>query len=170
MLIEKVVNCIALLKSKKKTVAFAEGASNGSIFEAFSSFANADAVSIGGMVAAQDHMKDYFFGIEKEILNHYGSESAEVAQLMAHNLSDYLDATIYISITGAPLPNPIFKKENQKDANPIYLHLIFPDAQVSEQLAFSCTDNSMIDQTLARVCELIKNKLHFKKTDALEVA
>lgn len=153
MMVKKIVKGIAVLKSKKQKVAFVEGASNGAISEAFLSYANADGVILGNMVAFKDHMKGYFFEIDTETLQRYGSESAEVAQLMGQRLSDYFDADIYGSITG----NPTVDAESASAA--IYIHIVFADEQIAEKIAFTCVETSVIEQTLARVCQHIKNKL-----------
>ena len=165
MLLEKIIKCIEILKSKKQTIAFVEGASNGTICDAFTSFASADSVLLGGMVAFKDHMKTYFFGIEKETLERYGSESAHVAALMAQNLSEYLDADIRISITGVTDVN-----QNQEEPNPIFIHIQLADTQISEELLIDCHKTSIIDQTLARICQHIKHKLAPERVNEFEMA
>lgn len=165
MLLEKIVRCIEILKSKNKTVAFAEGASNGAICDAFSSFASADSVLLGGIVAFKDHMKTYFFGIEYGTLQRHGSESAHVAALMAQNLPEYFDADICISITGA-----IEVNRNHEELNPICIHIQFADTQIYEELLVDCDKTSIIDQTLARICQHIKHKLSPQRVNELEMA
>ena len=165
MLLEKIVRCTEILKSKKQTVAFVEGASNGTICDAFASFASAESVLLGGMVAFKDHMKTYFFGIEEATLERYGSESAYVASLMAQNLPDYLDADICISITGATDVN-----QNDEQLNPIFIHIQFSDAQITEEFIVDCNEKSIIEQTLARICKHIKHKLSRERVNEFEMA
>lgn len=164
MMINKIVKGIELLKAKKQKVAFVEGASNGSISEAFLSYASAEGVVLGNMVALKDHMKGYFFQIDTETLQRYGSESAEVAKRMAKGLSEYFDADIYVSITGNPTDNA------DKETPATYIHIVFPDDQIAEKVAFTCAETSEIDQTLARVCQHIKNKLIPQNECEFEIA
>ena len=165
MFLDKIINCVAFLKSNKSTVAFAEGASNGILSAAFSSFACADSVLVGSVIAAKNHMKEYFFNIDKNIIEQYGSESPEIAALMAQNLPGYLDAKICVSVTGIISDSLV-----RETTNPIFIHIHFPDSEISEQFDIKCPNTSVVDQILSRICELIKSNFGSGSACPLEVA
>ncbi|CAM4049654.1 CinA family protein [Flavobacterium antarcticum] len=165
MFLDKIFNCIAFLKLNKITVAFAEGATNGLLSEAFSSFACADSVFIGSVVAAKNHMKEYFFNIDSNIIERCGSESSEIASLMAQNLRSYLDAKICVSVTGIISDSIV-----QEPTSPIFIHILFPDSQFSEQVNLTCNGTPIVDQILSRICELIITKFGGGCDWPLEVA
>ena len=95
----KVIECIDKLQERNLTIAFAEGASSGSVCSQFSEAHKNTVPLLGGIVACKDHMKDYFFGINAAIIEKYGAESEEVAHLMAVHLKEYYEADILVSVT-----------------------------------------------------------------------
>ena len=169
MFLEKIINCIDILKSEKCTIAFAEGASNGRFFNAFSSFAFSESILLGHVIAIDDHMKEYYFGVNKKILHRFGSESAEVARIMAQKLKNYIDATIYISVTGASAADDLLRNENYTQSAPIFIHIQFADSEICEEVYCNCSKTSVVEQVLARICELITEKLSFDGQQPLKV-
>jgi nicotinamide-nucleotide amidase len=153
----KLNECVEVLKSKKWTIAFAEGASEGKICYEFAELPAADSILLGGMVAMKDHMKDYFFGIKPELLQKYGSESPEVAKLMADHLCKYLKADISVSVTvnecsEVTTPNPhAFQVVN--------IHIIFPHSYLTEKYELQGTKQQVAEQTVVIISNLITNEL-----------
>lgn len=168
MLLKKIISCVEMLKSKKYTIALAEGVSNGSVYKAFASFKPSHYCLTGGMFASNDHMKKYFFGIEKEKLNYYGSESAEVAEIMAHCLPTYFNADLYIAVTGGIDFDP--ENSNSHSENPINLHLYFPKAAISKKIIVSENNIFKMEQAIIAICDSIISQLKTKNFRALEMA
>lgn len=153
---EKLNKCVEMLNAKKWTVAFAEGGSEGRVCYEFSELPAADTILVGGMVAMKDHMKDYFFGIKTEVLEKYGSESPEVAKLMADSLCKYLKADITISVT---VNNPIKKMDLYKSAvQSVFICLLFPDETISKDYEFIGTKEQVAQQTVNTIAQLIIDK------------
>lgn len=157
MVSETLLKCLSLLKEKKLTIAFAEGASGGKICYNFSAVSTSEKIILGKIVALKDHMKEYFFGINSEILQKFGSESAEVARQMAHGLCDYLNADIRVSVTGdfhetAP---------NDTERQSIFIHIIFPDSDsdVSRKLELKGSSAEMAEQVVTAISEIIVEHL-----------
>jgi nicotinamide-nucleotide amidase len=153
----KLNKCVEVLKSKKWTIAFAEGASEGKVCYEFAELPAADSILLGGMVAMKDHMKDYFFGIKPEVLDKYGSESPEVAQLMAHHLCKYLKADVSISVTIANQCNN--QVDDQTALHSVFIHLLFPDETLSKQYDFTGTKAQVAEQTVDTIAQLIIDKV-----------
>lgn len=153
----KLKECVAVLNDKKWTIAFAEGASEGKVCYEFSELPNADSCLLGGMVAMKDHMKDYFFGIKPEVLDKYGSESPEVAKLMAHHLCKYLKADISISVT---VDTPNENSALNLDAfQVVYIHIIFPHSHLTQKQELQGTTEQVAEQTVVIISDLITNEL-----------
>jgi nicotinamide-nucleotide amidase len=157
MNLSKQMECISILSEKKWTVAFAESASGGKICHKFASLPFAEKILLGSIVALQDHMKEYFFGITLDVLRQFGRESAEVAQRMAATLGHYQKANICISVTGACDAEVSCKSINT--ILPIYIHIIFPDGEVSKKFEFTGSRCDLAEQTLAVIAEMIINQI-----------
>lgn len=155
MVSDSLLKCISLLKEKKLTIAFAEGASGGKICYNFSAVSTSEKVVLGKIVALKDHMKEYFFGINTTILEKFGSESAEVAQQMAQGLCDYLDADIRISVTGDFDGATLVNNKQQS----IFIHIIFPDGNVSKNLQLNGNASEMAEQAVVAISEIIVDHL-----------
>jgi len=157
MNLSKQMECISVLSEKKWTVAFAESASGGKIGYKFASLPSAEKILLGNIVALQDHMKEYFFGITLDVLKQFGRESAEVARRMAATLGHYLKANICISVTGACDAEEACKNNNT--ILPIYIHIIFPDGEVSKKFEFTGSRCDVAEQTVAVIAEMIINQI-----------
>ncbi len=153
----KLNKCVEVLKSKKWTIAFAEGASGGKVCYEFAELPAADSILLGGMVAMKDHMKDYFFGIKPEVLQKYGSESPEVAQLMAYNLCQYLNADISVSVTSQTKSST--ENPTQPSLQRVSIFIVFPDSQFSDEYEFQGNKVEVAQQTVDTIAELITNKV-----------
>lgn len=158
MVTETLLKCISLLKERDLTIAFAEGGSAGKICHNFLAASTSEKVILGKIVALKDHMKEYFFGINGEILSKFGSESAEVARRMAQGLCDYLDADIRVSVTG-----DFEEATSDADAQQsIFIHLIFPDCDVSEKLLLQGNTKNTAEQAVTAIASIIVGHLEDK--------
>ena len=153
----KLNKCLEVLNAKKWTIAFAEGGSEGKVCYEFAELPSADEILLGGMVAMKDHMKDYFFGIKPDVLDKYGSESPEVAKLMADHLCKYLKADISVSVTMDTQFN------NQVGAETflhlVNIHLLFPDETLSKKYEFTGTKEQVAQKTVDTIAQLIIEKV-----------
>ncbi|WP_051224321.1 CinA family protein [Flavobacterium tegetincola] len=146
----KVIECIDKLQERNLTIAFAEGASSGSVCSKFSEAHKNTVPLLGGIVACKDHMKDYFFGINAAIIEKYGAESEEVAHLMAVHLKEYYEADILVSVTHCDV-----EKENRaKNAN-TYIHIMFEGKQHKSQYNYSGTEEEIANQISNQIATLV---------------
>lgn len=153
----KLNKCVEVLKSKKWTIAFVEGASEGKICYEFAELPAADSILLGGMVAMKDHMKDYFFGIKPELIQKYGSESPEVAKLMADHLCKYLKADISVSVTVNEFSE--VTTSNPHAFQVVNIHIIFPHSDLTEKYELQGTKQQVAEQTVVIISDLITNEL-----------
>lgn len=152
MTTKKINECIERLKDKKWTIAFAEGATNGKICKEFACYPDAAVILVGGMVAVQDHMKDYFFGIQQDSITQFGSESAEVSKMMAHHLGQYLQSDIAISLT---MPSRSNKTYNLKHNAKVFIHFLFPNLEFYDSLELIGTEAQVTQKVAAKIAEVI---------------
>ena len=150
MVPSKVVECIDMLQARKLTIAFAEGASSGTVCSLFSEAHKNTIPLLGGIVACKDHMKDYFFGINAAVIEKYGAESEEVAHLMAVHLKEYYEADILVSITHCDEE----KKSKAKDAN-TYIHIMFEGNQQKSQYNFTGNEEEIANQISTQIATLV---------------
>lgn len=154
----KLHECVELLTAKRWTVAFAEGGSEGKVCYEFSELPDADTILVGGMVAMKDHMKEYFFGIQSEVLKKYGSESPEVAKLMADNLCKYLKSDISVSIT---IASPIYQELTCETAlQSVFVHILFPHKTVSKEYEFAGNKARIAQKTVDAIAQLIIDEIN----------
>lgn len=109
------------------------------------------------MVAMKDHMKDYFFGIKPELLQKYGSESPEVAKLMADHLCKYLKADISVSVTMDTQFNNKVGAETALQS--VFIHLLFPGETLSKKYEFAGTKKQVAQQTVDTIAQIIIDKV-----------
>ena len=150
----KIVECVDALRAKKMTIAFAEGAPSGKICSRFSQAHKFTKPLLGGIVACKDHMKEYFFGINAEVIKKYGSESPEVAELMAVHLRDYLKADICVSVTSSN------ESKDSKQIAKTFIHMVFKDDHVKSQYEFAGTEEEVANQISNQVADLVLERLN----------
>lgn len=101
---------IERLKEKNLTLAAAESLTGGKFTDKFISASGASAVCYGGVVCYDKQVKQHVLNISDQLLNNYGTVSAECAREMAKNVAHLLNTDIGISFTGVAGPDTI---ENQ---------------------------------------------------------
>lgn len=154
---DKLNKCIAALNAKQFTIAFVEGGSAGKVCYYFSELPQADPILLGGIVADKDHMKEYFFDIKPEVLERFGSESNEIAQLMAYNLCQYLKADICVSVTMQDNnQDPVSETPSSKI---VHIHIVFPEGHLSKKQEMTGSKEEVSEQIVLIISELITHKL-----------
>lgn len=149
----RIVECVDALKAKKMTIAFAEGGPSGKICSQFAEAHKFTKPLLGGIVACKDHMKEYFFGINAEVIKKYGSESPEVAELMAVHLRDYLQADICVSVTSSN------ENKDGKQSAKTCIHMIFKEDHVKLQYEFIGSEQEIAQQISNQIAILVLERL-----------
>ena len=150
---EKVIACCEALINKNWTISFVESASAGKLSYEFSTVINSGQILIGGMVCYHTSMKEDLLLIPQGTIQKHTAESAIVTKLMAQNFHRYVMSDVCVALTG--LTTPGGSETRTKPVGTIFIHIIFPDKQISRQFTFKGKPESIVDQAIYAVSELI---------------
>ena len=96
---------VQLLKQSSQTVATAESCTGGHLANRITNVPGASAVFKAGWVTYSNTSKSNLLKIPREIIQHHGAVSSEVAQLMAEAAQRISGATFGLSTTGVAGPD-----------------------------------------------------------------
>ncbi|KRD08972.1 damage-inducible protein CinA [Flavobacterium sp. Root901] len=150
---DKVTACCKALIEKKLTITFVESASAGKMSYEFSTVFNSGKILIGGMVCYHSSMKEDLLHIPWGTIEKYSAESAEVTKLMAQNFYRYINSDICVALTGLTTPGGSERKG--KPVGTIFIHIVFPDKEIAKRYEFKGSAESIIDQAIDVVADLI---------------
>lgn len=150
---DKVIACCEALIKKKLTIKFAESASAGKLSYEFSTVFNSGKILIGGIVCYNIAMKEELLQVPIEIINKYTPESATVTKLMAENFHDMINSDICVALTG--LTTPGGSENSSKPVGTIFIHIIFPESEVSKRFEFNGDQESILNQAIDGVARII---------------
>lgn len=150
---DKVTACCKALIEKKLTITFVESASAGKMSYEFSTVFNSGKILIGGMVCYHSSMKEDLLHIPWGTIEKYSAESAEVTKLMAQNFYRYINSDICVALTG--LTTPGGSEREGKPVGTIFIHIVFPDKEIAKRYEFKGSAESIIDQAIDVVADLI---------------
>ncbi|PBJ08248.1 CinA family protein [Flavobacterium sp. ACN6] len=154
---EKVTACCQALITNNLTISFAESASAGKMCYEFSTVFNSGRILIGGMVCYHSSMKEDLLHIPWGTIEKYSAESAEVTQLMAQNFYRYINSDICVGLTG--LTTPGGSETEEKPVGTIFIHIIFSDKEIARRFEFDGNQESIINQAIDAVAELILEEI-----------
>jgi nicotinamide-nucleotide amidase len=98
---------LALLASKRKTLATAEGVTGGTIGQQLSGVPGASAWYRGGIIAYDNRTKVELLGVPGALLDDKGAVSAEVAEAMAAGCRTKLQTDLAVSAVGVAGPGDL---------------------------------------------------------------
>lgn len=154
---EKVTACCQTLIEKNLTIAFAESASAGKMCYEFSRVINSGRILIGGIVCYHTSMKEDLLHIPWGTIEQYSAESAEVTKLMTQNFYRYINSDICVGLTG--LTTLGGSESESKPVGTIFIHIIFGEKQIAKRFEFKGTPESIIDQAIDVVADLILREI-----------
>lgn len=154
---DKVTACCQALIEKNLTITFVESASAGKMSYEFSTVVNSGRILIGGMVCYHSSMKEDLLHIPWGTIEKYSAESAEVTKLMAQNFFRYINSDICIALTG--LTTPGGSENEEKPVGTIFVHIIFAAKETAKRFEFNGTPESIINQAIDAVAELILEEI-----------
>jgi len=154
---EKVTACCEALIDKNLTISFAESASAGKMSYEFSTVFNSGRILIGGMVCYHSSMKEDLLHIPWGTIEKFSAESAEVTALMAQNFYRYINSDICVGLTG--LPTPGGSETDEKPVGTIFIHIMFSDKEIARRFVFEGDQESIINQAIDAVAELILEEI-----------
>lgn len=154
---EKVIACCDVLIKRNLTITFVESASAGKLNYEFSTVFNSGKILIGGIVCYHTSMKEDLLSIPHGTIKKYSAESAVVTKLMAQNFYRYVQSDICVGLTG--LTTPGGSENKNKPVGTIFIHIIFPDKEIAKRFEFKVNPESIINQAIDAVAELILNEI-----------
>ncbi len=154
---DKVTLCCEALIEKNLTLSFAESASAGKMCYEFSTVFNSGKILMGGIICYHNSMKEDLLQIPWGTIEKYSPESAVVTKLMAQNFSRYVQSDICVGLTGLATPGGSESKD--KPVGTIFVHIIFPDKEIAERFEFKGNAESIINQAIEAVAEMILNEI-----------
>jgi nicotinamide-nucleotide amidase len=113
-----------LCRQRRLCLVTAESCTGGLVAARLTSVPGASDVFGGGVVAYANDVKGSLLGVPDALFARHGAVSAEVAEAMAWNAIDFLDATASIAVTGIAGPGG---GTAEKPVGLVYLHAVGPD-------------------------------------------
>lgn len=102
---------LEMLQAKGKTIAAAESLTGGLFANKLVGANGVSSVFQGAVVCYAQSVKENVLGVDKALLQAYGTVSEPCAEALAANVAQVLDADIGISFTGVAGPEPIEGKQ-----------------------------------------------------------
>ncbi len=96
---------VALLTTRRKTLAVAESVTGGEVGDLLTSVPGASACFLGGVMAYQNRAKVEFLGVPQRLIEEHGAVSAEVAEAMAVGCRTRWRTDLAVSTTGIAGPD-----------------------------------------------------------------
>jgi nicotinamide-nucleotide amidase len=147
---------IALLTSRKQTLALAESCTGGCIANRLTNVPGASAVFLAGLVTYSNAAKEKFLQVSPEVLKAHGAVSEPVARQMAEGARDAIGANYAISVTGIAGPSG---GTAAKPVGTVFLGLAGPFETIVER-NFNPFDRETFKQvTSQQALDLLRRKL-----------
>lgn len=124
---------VAALKSKGKTLAFAESCTGGLASARIVDVPGASAVFLGGVVSYANSVKENLLGVKSETLRSFGAVSPQTAEEMALGVRHLTGADLAVSITGIAGPA---SDDTKKPIGLVYLGVASGDGVRTVMLQF----------------------------------
>ncbi|WP_353182465.1 CinA family protein [Parapedobacter lycopersici] len=148
-----VARCARLLTDKELTVAFAESATGGRLCAEFTLAPNAGAFLKGSIVCYDACIKHTLLGVPMAVIERHTAESSEVTRLLALGLRNWIDADIYIAVTG--LTHPGGSESAAKPVGTMFIHLLDSRGEVSLRKTFEGSPETIVLQTVSEIANYL---------------
>jgi nicotinamide-nucleotide amidase len=159
---EKIAECSKLVAQKKFKIALAESATAGALAAQFALSPDSGKVLLGGIVCYDACTKEDLFGIDREMIEKYTAESAEVTKALADNLHKHFDCDIAVAITG--LTTAGGSETPEKPVGTIFIHILLPQNKYcAHREVFKGTAEQVVSQAIDRTGALITQLLSTKE-------
>jgi nicotinamide-nucleotide amidase len=150
---------LALLESRRQSLATAESLTGGLIGSRLTGVPGASAVYVGGAITYATRLKESLVGVDEQTLAHCGPVAAATAGEMAAGVALRCDADWGVSATGVAGP----KGQDGHPVGQVYVGVAQPatGTVVVEELALSgsreAIRNQAVDAALALLEETLRN-------------
>jgi nicotinamide-nucleotide amidase len=151
------IKCSHLLKEKQLTVAFAESATAGRLSAELALIPDCGRILKGGIVCYDACIKQDILGVPESLVEKYTPESAEVTEEMARRLHHFIQADIYVAVTG--LTTPGGSEGPGKPVGTMFLHVLIGNKSIPVREVFKGSPEEIVLQTVDRVAQLLIENL-----------
>lgn len=144
------------------TIAFAESATAGRIAAEFALASDAGKFLKGALVCYDACLKEDLLKVDKQLVEKFTPESAEVTNAIARGLTKLIPANIHIGVTGLPAAGG--SETEQKPVGTMFICAV-KDDQIwfEDRHLFSGSPEDIILQTVVRVADLLLRELSYIK-------
>ena len=129
--VEEVV--LSLCRDRGLTLATAESCTGGALAARLTAVPGYSDVTLGGVVAYGNEVKEQVLGVPAELIEEHGAVSAEVAAALARGGRERLGADVAIGITGVAGPGG---GTEEKPVGLVYFHVETPDGGHGSTFSF----------------------------------
>ncbi|RZL17460.1 MAG: CinA family protein [Pedobacter sp.] len=149
----------SLLIKSELTIAFVESATGGRLTGEFSMVKNAGKFLRGGLVCYNAKLKEEILKVPHKLIKKFTPESAEVTEAMAIALSDYIDASIHVAVTGLPAPGG--SETGEKPVGTMFISAVKGKKLVfSDRILFNGDPEQIVIQTINH-CAILLSEISF---------
>ena len=129
--VEEIV--LALCRDRGYRLATAESCTGGLLAARLTAIPGYSDVTLGGVVAYGNELKEGSLGVPAALIEEYGAVSAEVAEAMARGARERLGADLTVAITGVAGPGG---GSEEKPVGLVYFHVESPDGGRGSSFSF----------------------------------
>ena len=129
------------LKSKKKTISFAESCTGGSLSSSISKIPGASKIFIGSIISYTRYSKKNILQIKESEINNYSTVSQEITIKMAESVKEKFNTDYSIAITGNAGPTVDSKNTNIGDC---FIAILSNNEIFCQKFQFNCSREEFI--------------------------
>ena len=152
--IEEIV--LAHCRDRGYTLATAESCTGGLLAARLTSVPGYSDVTLGGVVAYGNEVKESGLGVPVTLIEEHGAVSAEVAAALAHGARERLGADVAVSVTGVAGPGG---GTEEKPVGLVYFHVETPDAARGSSFNFPGDRDSIRRRSVVAALHLARRLL-----------
>ncbi len=147
------------IKEQNIKIAFAESVTCGLIAHKLNTFTGTSEFLMGSIVCYNPEVKKDLFSVPEKLIQKFTTESSQVTEVLARNLSKLITADLYGAVTGLATALP--GSPHQKGT--IFLCLYNGKKLVSEKKLFRGTPKTIRKKAFGAMMELIARQLKTSK-------
>lgn len=147
---------LELCRQRKLTLVTAESCTGGLLAARLTAVPGYSDVTLGGIVAYGNKLKQSELGVPEELIERHGAVSAEVAEAMAEGARERLGADVAISITGVAGPGG---GSDEKPVGLVYYHVEMPDLGRGTSFSFPGDRDSIRRRAVVASLHLVRRLL-----------
>ncbi len=146
-----------MLRERGETLAVAESCTGGRLAAAFTEAAGASEFFLGGVVAYANEVKIGALGVYREVLEHHGAVSRQVALQMAQGVQRLTGATWTLATTGIAGPDG---GSAGKPVGTVWIALAGPDgATATHQFHFHGSRADNMSAAVSAAIEMLRDAI-----------